>query len=261
MINISIVAPIRNQVKELERLMESLDKTTNDRRGIEIILIIDNCDEEMQELKDSLEKKYSKFNMRIISVKRSEHFVRDYYNFAALQAIGRWIFAINIDVVFMTIDWDKKIIKAMEYKASDVGDDFLYGIVHDGLPREGTPEAENTKKAVWHKKVDFSCWILTSNKFVQFFDGMMDTRNWLWGADHWTGLTWQQVRGGERIVMIRDVLIDHISHHVKDMPQPESFKYFCQIMERHPMIYDKDMVRQVAKKIESEIDRIHEKKK
>lgn len=249
MINISLVAPIRNQIKELYRLMESLKKTTTDPSKIEIILVIDSCDEEMMALKNALEVKYHQFSLKILVVKRSEHFVRDYYNFAALHANGRWILAINIDVVFLTDNWDKKINNAMSQKAEEYTDDFLYGIVHDGLPRDGEVDKATCNKAVWHKKVDFSCWILTSNKFVQFFGGMMDDANWLWGADHWTGLMWQKVDGGRRIVMIRDVLIDHISHHTKDLPQPESFKYFCEIMGRHPMIYTDAMATAQAKKI------------
>lgn len=259
--DISLIAPIRNQTNELKRLMESLKKTTADPRMVEIILIIDNCDAEMQALKNHYEERYESFSLKIISVKRSEHFVRDYYNFAALQATGRWILAINIDVVFLTECWDKRITKEMNEKASECKDDILYGVVHDGLPRKGDPAAEGSNKAIWPEKVDFSCWILTSNQFVQLFDGMMDTRNWLWGADHWTGLAWQIVKKGSRIVTIRDVLIDHISHHVKDLPQPESFKYFCEIMGRHPVIYNQTMVQEVATKINAHIDKLHEEQK
>lgn len=261
MIKISIVTPIRANIMEFERLMESLKSTTSDLSQIELVLVADECDEVFTPRIDYYKDKYKEFNIQFLVVERSTHFVRDYYNFASLQAKGRWILAINVDVMFMTKNWDNIICDKMERAARERGDDILYGMVKDGLPRSGNPEeeaeAKRINKALWHAKVDFSCWILTSKEFVTFFGGMMDDRNKLWGADHWTGLAWQIVQKGSRIVMIRDVFIDHISHHTKDMPQPESFEYFCQIMRDNPMVYDQKMAQEVATKITEHIKKIH----
>jgi hypothetical protein len=257
MTKISIVTPIRENVKELHRLMKSLEETTANPDDIEIILVVDKCDVVLKPMIPELEARYKNLHLRFFIVDRSEHFVRDYYNFAARQANGRWVLAINIDVVFMTMGWDKIIASRMEEAASACGDDILYGIVKDGLPREGDSGLEKCKKAIWQKKVDFSCWILVSKAFVSFYGGMMDDTNWLWGADHWTGKTWQQVKGGSRVVMIREVFIDHISHHVKDLPQPKSFAYFCGIMRKHPIVYNDKLAEGEARKIENHIDQIH----
>jgi glycosyltransferase involved in cell wall biosynthesis len=257
MIKISIVTPVRENEMELDRALESIRQTTEVKEEIEIVIVIDKCDGVLLPKADSLMEKYKDLNLRIIKTERSEHFVRDYYNFASKNAQGRWILAINIDVMFMTPRWDRKIIEKMEAAATASGDDMLYGIVKDGLPREGDGDAHDGKKALWHKKVDFSCWILTSRQFVQFYGGMMDPANWLWGADHWTGLMWQAVLGGSRVVMIRDVFIDHISHHTKDLPQPPSFDRFCDIMRKHPIIYTQAMADREAIKIEDHIRSLH----
>lgn len=257
MIKISIVTPVRENEKELARALESIRKTAEIKEEIEVVFVIDRCDGVLLPKVAVLEEEYKDLNLRIIKTDRSEHFVRDYYNFAARQARGRWILAINIDVEFMTPSWDRKIIEKMEAAAKACGDDILYGIVKDGLPREGDPGLEKCKKAIWHKKVDFSCWILTSKAFVNFYGGMMDPTNWLWGADHWTGIMWQNVLAGARVVMIRDVFIDHISHHVKDLPQPPSFSRFCDIMRRHPIIYTQEMAEKEARKIEAYIRSLH----
>lgn len=257
MTKISVVTPIRENLEELHRLMKSLEETTELPGEIEIILIADKCDGAIIPLIPELEEKYKGLNLRFFIVERSEHFVRDYYNFAAKQAKGRWVLAINVDVVFKTKSWDRIIAGRMEEAASHCQDDILYGIVKDGLPRQGDVGLENCKKAIWHKKVDFSCWILTSKTFINFYGGMMDELNWLWGADHWTGRMWQSVLGGSRVVMIRDVFIDHISHHVKDLPQPKSFQYFRGIMERHQLIYTEAIAIREAKKIEAHIKSIH----
>ena len=258
MIKISIVTPIRENLVELARLMDSIKNTTETPSEIEIILIADKCDAVLVPLIPRLERKYKKFNLRFFIVYRSEHFVRDYYNFAAKQAIGRWILAINADVVFMTPSWDRIIDSKMSAAADQFKDDFIYGITKDGLPRQGDPGIETSKKAIWPQKVDFSCWILTSKAFVNFYGGMMDELNWLWGADHWTGLMWQNVFQGSRIVMILEVFIDHISHHVKDLPQPESFKYFCAIMKKHGFSYTQAISQKEARKIENHINKIHQ---
>lgn len=259
MIKISIVTPIRENLAELHRLMESLLKTTEHPEDVEVVMVVDHCDGVLTPKLAALEDQYKRMNLIFHKVKRSEHFVRDYYNFAARQARGRWILAINVDVMFMTPGWDRIIASRMEEAAASHGDDILYGIVKDGLPRDGDEGLEGCKKAIWHKKVDFSCWILTSKAFVNFYGGMMDPTNWLWGADHWTGLMWQKVLGGSRVVMIRDVFIDHISHHTKDLPQPPSFDYFCNIMRKHPIIYTDKMAAQEAAKIERHIESLHAK--
>jgi hypothetical protein len=257
MIKISIITPIRENLNELHRMMESLEATTENLEEIEVVLVIDKCDKLLSPMVPDLQKKYKKFNLHFHKVDRSEHFVKDYYNFAAKKAIGRWILAINIDVIFMTPSWDRLIASKMEAAAEIHKDDILYGIVRDGLPREGDPGLEGCKKAIWHRKVDFSCWILTSKAFVNFYGGMMNEINWLWGADHWTGLTWQQVLSGSRVVMIRDVFIDHISHHVKDLPQPPSFQYFCSIMRKHPPVCTQEICNQDARRIEAHIESLH----
>lgn len=257
MIKISIVTPIRENLNELDRLMKSLDETTSNPAEVELILIVDKCDRLLVPLIHDLEKTHRKFNLKFHQVERSEHFVRDYYNFAAKKASGRWILAINVDVVFMTKSWDRIIISKMGAAADHFEDDFLYGIVKDGLPRQGDEGLENCKKAIWHSKVDFSCWILTSKAFVDFYGGMMDERNWLWGADHWTGLMWQNIFGGSRVVMMREVFIDHISHHVKDIEQPPSFKYFCSIMKKHPIMTTKETTLNEARRVEAYIKHLH----
>lgn len=259
MTKISIITPIRENLQELYRLMESFEETTESPDEIEIILVADKCDQVIVSLIPGLEERYKVLNLRFYIVERSEHFVRDYYNFAAKQARGRWVLAINVDVVFMTRSWDRIIINRMEEAASHHKDDILYGIVKDGLPREGDKGIENCRKAVWPKKVDFSCWILTSKAFIDFYGGMMDEINWVWGADSLTGMMWQNVFGGSRVVMIRDVLIDHISYHVKEIEQPESFKYFREIIRKHPIICTQEIAAKEARRIEGHIRSIHMK--
>ncbi len=165
MIKISLITPIRENLEELYRLMKSLKETTENPAEVELVLIADNCDSVLVPLIPDLEKEYKWINLKFHKVQRSEHFVRDYYNFAAKKASGRWILALNVDVVFMTKSWDRKIIAKMEEAADRFKDDVLYGIVKDGLPRDGDEGLEGCKKAIWHKKVDFSCWILTSKAF------------------------------------------------------------------------------------------------
>jgi hypothetical protein len=260
MIKISVITPIRENLEELYRLMKSLEETTENLEEIEIILVADKCDKVVVPLIPELEERYKRLGLRFYIVERSEHFVRDYYNFAAKQAKGRWVLGINVDVVFMTPSWDRIIINKMGEAAERYKDDILYGIVKDGLPRAGDEGIESCKKAIWPQKIVFSCWILTSKAFVDFYGGMMDEINWTWGADHWTGIMWQNVFEGSRVVMIREVFIDHISHHVKDIAQSKSFQYFSGIMRRHPMRCTQAIAEKEARRIEEHIRSIHDGK-
>ena len=102
-IQISLVTPYKHTPdNDLDRLMTSLEETTEDHTAIETIIVIDNCDKDLCKRSGELEYKYQRQNLRIYAVDQSDHFSKDYFNYAAKMANGRWIMAINDDSIFKT---------------------------------------------------------------------------------------------------------------------------------------------------------------
>lgn len=256
MIKISLITPIKDQPQELKELIHSLIETTINLWEVELILVVDDDDPTTQRHVHVLSL-LKGLSIRYFIVPKSDHFVRDYYNFAALKALGRWVMAINADSVFMTRGWDRIVCSRLEAEAAHFGDDILLGIVHDGLPRQGDPVIDHTR-AIFPEKVEFSCWPILSKEYVDLMGGMMDERNWCWGADHWLGRLFVNLREGGRMVYMRGVKVDHKSHHTKiEVPQKASFQRFCEIMGKHPMIYTEQMAIEMASKVEQYLCQRH----
>jgi len=224
MIKITLVAPTRNRPDDLKRFLESIKATTLNPENIEILFYVDDDDHVTLPLINPLQALYSDYNLRFVIGKRSDHFSKDYYNFLAKQAQGRWVMAINDDSVFMTQDWDRIIDYKMSKAAAEVKDDILLGIVQDGMKRTGAEKINPT----------MSCWLLSSKEYVNLTGGLLLEEIYTWGGDYWLGRVFCKVQYGKRKVYIMDVFIDHNSHHLKDLPQPESFWHFKRIEENHP---------------------------
>lgn len=259
--DISLITPLRAQPEEFTELCSSLRQTTEDLSRVELLLAVDLDDVATSEFLDQYVQASPDLKIRVFLVERSEHFVRDYYNFLSRQARGRWIMAINADSVFLTPNWDRLVCEAMERAAKKFGDDILLGIVHDGLPRQNDPVIDHTR-AIFPEKVDFSCWPILSREYVKLMGGMFDEENYAWGADHWLGRTFVNLRGGERLVYMRYVKVDHKSHHTKiEVPQKESFARFCEIMGKHPMKYTEQQARAIAAKLERYLNEVQNVRK
>jgi len=240
MIKITLITPTRNRPNDLKTFLKSIAETTAHPETIEILFYVDDDDAVTIPLIKDLETDYQAFNLHFHVGPRSDHFSKDYYNFLAKMAHGRWVMAINDDSVFMTQGWDAIICDAMEREATKVGDDILLGIVKDGMIREGQEKRNPT----------MSCWLLSSKEYVDLTGGLLLEEIYTWGGDYWLGAVFNRVQNGNRKVYILDVLVEHNSHHAnprrdeKDhLPQPESFAHFQRIESEHPATFDDKQAR------------------
>jgi len=243
---ISLITPTRNRPNDLKTFLESIKNTTKNPDDIEILFYVDDDDHVTIPMIKKLEALYSAYSVYFHIGPRSDHFSRDYYNFLAKMAKGRWILAINDDSVFETVGWDKEICEKMGEAAKKFGDDILFGIIDDGMFVKGSEADMRT----------FSCWPLLSKEYSDLMGGILIEEIYTWGGDFWLGRIFAKVQGGQRRVNIRGVLIEHNSHHSnpkKDpsqhIPQPESFAHFQRIESEHPCTFDGKGISQKLKKI------------
>ncbi len=244
---ISLITPTRNRPNDLKTFLKSVYETTTNHVDVEILFFVDDDDETTLKMIDPLIETYhTRLDLHFIIGKRSDHFSKDYYNFLAKKAKGRWIMAINDDSVFVTPGWDVIVCNKMEAAADKMGDDILLGIVQDGMIR-------NEKES---KAPTMSCWLLSSKEYVDLMGGLLLEEIYTWGGDYWLGRLFTKVQGGRRKVYILDVLIEHNSHHMnpkkdpKDhIPQPESFAHFQRIERAHPCMFNENELRNKLIKI------------
>lgn len=252
MIKITLVSPTRNRPDDLRTFLDSIRATTHSPESIEILFYVDDDDHVTINLKPILEEEFKEYNLKFVVGPRSDHFSKDYYNFLAKQAQGRWVMAINDDSVFMTPLWDAIICNAMEDEANKCGDDILLGVVRDGMERHGEERRRPT----------MSCWLLSSKEYVNLVGGLLLEEIYTWGGDYWLGHVFNKVQGGNRKVHILDVLIEHNSHHAnprreKQLPQPESFAHFQRIERDHPYQFDEKSSREKSSFINDYIKNLH----
>lgn len=246
MIKITLLAPTRTRPNDLRTFLDSIKATTAHPETIEILFYVDDDDQVTIPLIEPLEQEFKAYNLRFIIGPRSDHFSKDYYNFLAKQAQGRWVMAINDDSIFITKGWDVLINYNMALSAEQVGDDILLGIVQDGMERSGRDR----------KNPMMSCWLLSSREYVNLMGGLLIEDIYTWGGDYWLGYVFSKVQSERRKVYILDVLIEHNSHHANprreiQLPQPESFAHFQRIESEHPEPY-------TAKKAKILIDKIND---
>ena len=234
MIKITLITPTRNRPNDLRTFLKSIRDTATHPETIEILFYVDDDDAITIPLIKDLEEEYKAFNLHFHIGPRSDHFSKDYYNFLAKMAKGRWVMAINDDSVFMTPSWDAIICDAMEKESEKAGDDILLGIVSDGMIRYGDERRAPT----------MSCWLLSSKEYVDLTGGLLLEEIYTWGGDYWLGVVFNRVQNGNRKVYILNVLIEHNSHHANpkrdadhQLPQPESFTHFQRIESEHPSTF------------------------
>ena len=80
-------------------------------------------------------------------------------------------------------------------------------------------------------------------------NGLLIEGIYTWGGDYWFGRLSQKIQGGRRRVYLTEVFIDHNSHHLKDLPQPDSFAHFQRIERDHPCVFNERMLKERVEKI------------
>ncbi len=119
---ISLIIPTRNRLQNLLRLLQSLSLTTQDRDGLEVVLVIDNDDRSYDDLKFE--------GILTITKVVAPGLTMGELNLAGYNACsGHYIMLLNDDVVVKTKHWDKLATQAFR----DFPDEVLLVHVNDKI--------------------------------------------------------------------------------------------------------------------------------
>jgi len=176
--NFSLIFPTRERPKLLDNLLKSLDKTTSNKKAVEILIVRDRDDD--TDIRSVL-KKYPSLDTKLYTVDRSTNFSRDYYNFLARQAKGKFIWALNDDVEFKTKFWDVILNTELELYLRDKPDRIVYCMTGDGLNNH-----------------NYCCFPILSKETFECIGYFFNERYTTWCADQDLANLFLKYLGGKR---------------------------------------------------------------
>lgn len=276
MIRISVIVPVRSNMKAFYDLMESLLATTACPEEIEVLAAHDEDDKVFLHHTDCLIDEFGFFNLRFFEQERSEHFSKDYWNYLAKKAQGRFIINVALGCRFKTQKWDRIVYKKMHEHSKVVGDDLIHGLIKDNIPRHGEDP----------KYPNFSCHPVVSREHVKALGYLFDERNWVWGCDQCVTILYKALNAQmneQRIVSLVDVEIAadkdihtttkddllELSRQIGLPPlaqnleailnllrlQNKSYQKFLRISQEHPFTYGEAEAWPEAEKLKAYIER------
>lgn len=108
----SVVIPVRNNIGGLIVTLGAFDLFTSNKKAFEVLLVVDNDDKDIETYK-RLSKQYG-YDIKVLSVAKSDYFCRDYYNYGVSQSVGENVMVFNDDCYIQTNKWDKMILERIE---------------------------------------------------------------------------------------------------------------------------------------------------
>lgn len=185
MINFTFCLPTLGDKKRVITFLESLERTTHDKSGIEVLFAIDEGKTDI--IADVIKQKYH-FSTRFFERPKTEDFTNDYYNFLANRSRGDNIIAFNDDAWMRTNHWDKKILSTIK--------SYGWSIYCLDIP--------DTARIKY--KHMFPCFPCVSRRAMNTLGWLLCKDVPMYPADNATFSIYSHVG---RVIPIRDVLIEH----------------------------------------------------
>lgn len=253
MIDLSIIIAARRDHFKLFKLFHNIVMQSENPSNIEVLVVIDDDDIELLKWTQHFIKTEKRFYLSIFIVKQSEHFTKDYWNFLAKKASGRWIIPLACDVKILTKGWDEIVIRKMGEHAATLKDDFILGLTRDNLRRDG-------EDALYPH---FSCFPVISKMQVDKLGYFFDERDYAWGSDQNICSLYkvlEKLTGEKRIVSLVEVKI-HATDSIHTTQETDekklesmriadkSYQKFLRIQQEHPFTMTEKDMRIEARKI------------
>lgn len=198
----SLLVPTRYRTVRLLNLLDSIETTTHNPLSVEVLIAYDDDDAETDKFLSSL--KTFRYNVRIYKRTRSSHLCRDYYNIMAEQANGKYIWALNDDVILITQSWDQILSAKIEGFLADKKDRICYIGIHDNTDpnTDVSPEGKN----------GYTCFPMVTREYVKIVGRFLFESTPAWGGD---GAIWELFKKvPSRILNARqDIYVNHICIH------------------------------------------------
>lgn len=208
-VDFSIVFPSRERLPMLTRLLDSLRDTTVRQDRLEVWIAFDWCDTPSVKSISALSREYP--FARFYVTDRQENFSVGYYNRLCVQvSSGRYVQALNDDVVFKTPGWDRLALAVLDEYKSRQPDNVVYGLSDDLCG------------------YDYACFPVLSREALNLLGWMFHPEFTTWGADiH----LYNVMREVDRIVKLPYV-VEHISHHANKRER-DTLNYRIQNLARY----------------------------
>lgn len=194
--NFSFCLPTLGNHKLVRTFLDSLERTTHDKKNIEVLFAIDEGHTGIIEYVDS--HKYS-FSIKWYERPRTRDFSNDYYNYLAARSTGKNVIAFNDDAWMRTQDWDKKILRTIN--------EYGWSIYMLDIPDTARIKYRN----------NFPCFPCVSRRALNTVGWLLCKDVPMYPADMVTTEVYHTIK---RIIPIRDVMIEH--DHVKETDPSKS---------------------------------------
>ena len=172
---ITIIVPCRARHQRTVDLLESIEKTTYDKKNVAVITI---TDWDVPEDFLNIQKSQQGFSYDLINIARSQHINlhKNYINLAALMTESYYIWVMGNDNKVITQNWDLKLINALSSTAPNIINDTkeYYIYIDDDTHKYANDKTNNGRGC---------CFPILSNNYCIKTRGPYP--NWIegWGAD------------------------------------------------------------------------------
>jgi hypothetical protein len=173
----------------LEELIENIVSTASSVSNIELLVKQDDDDWYVD---ITCSKKYW-LPGDVYIAKRTDYLNRDYYNWLAERAKGKYLWAIGDDVRFLTHFWDIQLEEKIEEYLKDKKDRIAYISVNEISSKASHP-----------------CFPLITREAFMATGMYFHPELMSWGADR---CLWELYNGVNRVLNVPEVIINHLSYH------------------------------------------------
>lgn len=196
--NFTLFLNSRGREGQLNRFIESVEKTACVPNYIEMIITVDNDDIGSVNFVKNLQLRKSLLNFKPIIGDRPKSLCASYNNMAR-QARGKYLFVMNDDVEIQTKNWDKIAWDKIEEfkKKNNFQDDIIYGMTSDTSIDKPAGKTYASFPIISKKAVDVLGFFM-----YEEFVGL--------GGDSSIIKIYEQVN---RIVDMQEIVVDHVYHN------------------------------------------------
>jgi len=220
--NFSFCLPTLGNKKLVRTFLDSLERTTHDKKNIEVFFAIDEGKTEIIEYVESF--KYS-FYIEFHERPQTKDFTNDYYNYLADRTCGDNIIAFNDDAWMRTQHWDRKILRTIK--------EYGWSVYMVDIPDTARIKYKNP----------FPCFPCVSRRAMNTLGWLLCKEVPMYPADLVTTNVYNYVK---RVIPVRDVLIEH-DHIIESDPSKsrmmEIFLEDKKAKEGKPLDVSKDVER------------------
>jgi len=206
----SLLCPTRLREQSLYNYLNSVLKTTKNKQEVEILIAVDEDDPNTRQTAERYKREFRNLNIKIFKRIHSDFVNRDYYNWLAERAEGKYIWVNGDDLLLIVPNWDVIIKKRIEDYLVDKPDRIMCAGIKDN-----TPKPKPTLPM-------FPCFPLVTKEALDYFKFVLHPFVPTWGADY---LLYLLYTGADRYLEVKDtVYLKHISWHTRAVNKDSTAK-------------------------------------